>query len=156
MKNNVDLRYLYENHSDFSPLPTFFILPGLMLLFTSNIVTGALTHAEVDLSQLLHGEQYLEIVGNLPTEGKMKTVGKVLEVCDKRSGAVLHTQCETYDESGNLLFRNQYACFIVGAGNFGGKSQASDNVIAPIPAPNRAPDAVVKYVTSVDQAALYR
>lgn len=127
-----------------------------MLLFSSDMVSKALTHTEVNLSQLLHGEQYLEIVGDLPTEGKIKTVGKVLEVCDKRSGAVIHTQCETYDESGNLLFRNQSACFIVGAGNFGGKSQASDNVIAPIAAPNRAPDAIVKYVTSVDQAALYR
>lgn len=63
---------------------------------------------------------------------------------------------DTYDQQGNLLFKNQSATFIVGAGNFGGKTKAGDGVIPPIPAPNRAADTEVKYATSVDQAALYR
>lgn len=63
---------------------------------------------------------------------------------------------DTYDQNGKLLFKNQLTTFIVGAGNFGGKSKASDNVIPAISAPDRAADAEVKYSTSVDQAALYR
>lgn len=44
----------------------------------------------------------------------------------------------------------------MGAGNFGGKTTASDGVYLPIPAPERPCDATIKYATSVDQAALYR
>lgn len=63
---------------------------------------------------------------------------------------------ESHDASGKLLFKNQLSTFIVGAGNFGGKTKASDEVKPVIPAPNRPFDASVKYTTSVDQAALYR
>lgn len=63
---------------------------------------------------------------------------------------------DTYDQQGNLLFKNQLASFIVGAGNFGGKTKAGDGVIPSIPTPNRPADAEVKYATSVDQAALFR
>lgn len=63
---------------------------------------------------------------------------------------------DSYDQNGKLLVRNQSAIFIVGAGNFGGKTQAGDNVYMPVPAPERPFDASVKYITSVDQAALYR
>lgn len=127
-----------------------------MLHFSSGIVQSALTHTELNLSSLLHGEQYLEVVDDLPTEGRLKTVGRVLDVCDKKSGAVVYTNCDTFDESGKLLFKNQSALFIVGAGNFGGKSKPGNQIVAPIPTPNRSPDAVIQYATSVDQAALYR
>lgn len=63
---------------------------------------------------------------------------------------------DSYDENGKLLIKNQSAAFIVGAGNFGGNTKASDNVVPAVPAPNRAPDHVLHYNTSVDQAALYR
>lgn len=62
----------------------------------------------------------------------------------------------SYDENGKLLFKNQSATFVVGAGNFGGKTTASSAVIPALPVPNRSPDAVVQYSTSFDQAALYR
>lgn len=54
------------------------------------------------------------------------------------------------------MFKNQAATFIVGAGNFGGKSKAADGVIPAVPAPNRAPDNTVELATTLDQAALYR
>lgn len=63
---------------------------------------------------------------------------------------------DTFDQNGKLLFKNQAATFIVGAGNFGGKSKAADGVIPAVPAPNRSPDSVVVFPTTVDQAALYR
>lgn len=63
---------------------------------------------------------------------------------------------DSYDPSGKLIVKNQLSVFIVGAGNFGGKSQASDAVKPAIPAPNRPCDASIKYTTTVDQAALYR
>lgn len=63
---------------------------------------------------------------------------------------------ESRDQNGKLLFVNQLSTFVVGAGNFGGKTKPSDAVKASVPIPNRPFDASVKYTTSVDQAALYR
>lgn len=152
-----DLPFLYENHADFAAIPSFFIMPGLMLQLTSPMLTTAITHCDVDLTKILHGEQYLEVFGPLPTSGRLQTRGKVIDVIDKRSGALVITQCDTYDEHGRLVVRNQSATFVVGAGNFGGKSTADAAVVATAAAPqNRKPDASVQLRTSVDQAALYR
>lgn len=62
----------------------------------------------------------------------------------------------SYDKSGKLLLKNQISTFIVGAGNFGGKTKASDAVKPAVPTPNRPCDVSVKYGTTIDQAALYR
>lgn len=156
VRDSSNLKFLYEGHPDFAPLPTYFVQPGLIMQMTSGIVSSALTHTEVDLSQVLHGEQYLEVVDELPTEGILTTNGTVIDVIDKRSGAVVVVDAESFDQSGKLLFRNQISAFIVGAGNFGGKTKASDAVKPSVPAPNRPCDASIKYVTSVDQAAIYR
>jgi (3R)-3-hydroxyacyl-CoA dehydrogenase / 3a,7a,12a-trihydroxy-5b-cholest-24-enoyl-CoA hydratase / enoyl-CoA hydratase 2 len=49
--DNVDnLRFLYENHPDFSAFPTFAVLPGLVLSMTSGLVSSALKN--FDLSQV--------------------------------------------------------------------------------------------------------
>lgn len=87
------MKFLYENHPEFSPLPSYFILPGLMVQMASNMVSSAVKHTEVELSQILHGEQYLEIFDELPTEGTLKTTGNVIDVIDKRSGAVVIANC---------------------------------------------------------------
>lgn len=63
---------------------------------------------------------------------------------------------QSYDKNGKLLLKNQISTFIVGAGNFGGKTKASDAVVPAVPAPNRPCDVSIKYGTTVDQAALYR
>lgn len=94
VKDSVDLKYLYENHPEFSPLPSFFILPGLMLQMSSPMISKALTHTEFNLTQVLHGEQYLEVVDDLPTEGELTTNGCVIDVIDKRSGAVVVANCK--------------------------------------------------------------
>ncbi|XP_055915705.1 peroxisomal multifunctional enzyme type 2 [Eupeodes corollae] len=156
VKNSDDLKFLYENHPEFSPLPSFFVMPGLLLSMTTNLVSSALPNSQVDLTNILHGEQYIEILDELPTSGKLSTYGKVFDVMDKGSGAVVITNCDSYTEDGNLLVKNQSAIFIVGAGKFGGKKHPTEGVIPTIPAPKRNPDSSVQYKTSEDQAALYR
>lgn len=94
VKDSLDLKFLYENHPEFSPLPTFFILPGIIMQMSSDLVTSAIKHTEFNLSQVLHGEQYLEIVDELPTEGKLTTNGTVIDVIDKKSGAVVVVNCK--------------------------------------------------------------
>lgn len=97
VKDSLDLKYLYENHPEFGPLPTYFIIPGLLLQMSSDIVGSALKHTEINLSQVLHGEQYLEVVEDLPTEGELKTTGSVVDVVDKKSGALVVTNCKKFD-----------------------------------------------------------
>lgn len=94
VKDSVDLKFLYENHPEFSPLPTYFIMPALMLSMTSSLVASAIKHTEIDLTQILHGEQYLEVFDELPTEGELTTTASVIDVTDKRSGAVVVADCK--------------------------------------------------------------
>ncbi|XP_067642418.1 peroxisomal multifunctional enzyme type 2-like [Eurosta solidaginis] len=157
IKNPNDLKFLYENHADFSIIPTFFVLPGIFMTMQKSILGAALpTSGKVELSQILHGEQYLEICGNLPTSGTLTTTGKVFDVMDKGSGAVVVVNSETFDESGQLLVKNQSSVFVVGAGKFGGKKSPIEGVIPIKNPPKRKADAVIHYKTSEDQAALFR
>ncbi|XP_062545364.1 peroxisomal multifunctional enzyme type 2-like isoform X1 [Armigeres subalbatus] len=151
-----DLRFLYENHPDFSALPTFFILPGLLSVMGSDLTAKAIPHANFDLTNILHGEQYIELFDSVPTDGVLTTTSSVLDVLDKKSGALVITQSESFDENGSLVARGQSSTFVVGAGNFNGKSKPIPEVKALAANPKRSPDASVQVKTSKDQAALYR
>lgn len=52
VKEESDLKYLYESHEHFSTLPSYAILPSLMVTMTSNLVTEAIPGKEFDLSQV--------------------------------------------------------------------------------------------------------
>ncbi|XP_055550273.1 peroxisomal multifunctional enzyme type 2-like isoform X1 [Wyeomyia smithii] len=156
VSNESDLRFLYENHPDFSVIPTFFILPGLLSVMGSNLTATAIPHASFDLTNILHGEQYIELFDSVPTDGILTTTTSVIDVLDKKSGALVITQSDSYDENGTLIARGQSSTFVVGAGNFNGKSKASPNVKALVANPKRSPDASVQIKTTRNQAALYR
>lgn len=84
----AELKFLYENHEDFQVIPTFYVLPAMQTLFGGsfeNVVPGK----QVSLEKILHGEQYIEIVGDVPQDGKLFSRSKVVEVLDKGSGAVI-------------------------------------------------------------------
>lgn len=58
-------------------------------LFTSNAAISAIPGREISLGQILHGEQYIEFVGDLPQEGRLLSKGQIVEVLDKGSGAAV-------------------------------------------------------------------
>lgn len=156
VRESGDLKYLYENTEGFAPIPTFFIQPSLMLVMSSAITTSAIKHKQVDLTEVFHGEQYLEVLGDLPTEGTLRTEAKLVDVLDKKSGALVVIGSDTFDSAGNHIIRSQMSTFIVGAGGFGGKSKPSSDVIDIVATPDRAADASIEVKTSVNQAALFR
>lgn len=156
IKDNQDVCFLYENDPNFAAVPTFFILPCLQLLLCSDMVSTALPSGDVDVVNMLHGEQYLEVCDELPTSGNLTTTCKVCDVMDKGSGAVVVTNFKTYDTNGQLIVKNQSSIFIVGAGKFGGKKEPNNDVIPIANEPHRSPDASIQYKTSENQAALYR
>uniref|UniRef100_A0A3Q3BKW8 Hydroxysteroid (17-beta) dehydrogenase 4 n=1 Tax=Haplochromis burtoni TaxID=8153 RepID=A0A3Q3BKW8_HAPBU len=133
-KDPDHLRFLYEGHPDFSCLPTFGVIPSQAAMMDGGL--SSVPGLNIDFTQVLHGEQYLELYKPLPTS------------------EIVLPAVNTY--SGNeLVCYNQFSVFVVGAGGFGGK-RSSEKAKPPVPPPKRSPDAVVIDSTTRDQAALYR
>ncbi|XP_071638603.1 peroxisomal multifunctional enzyme type 2 isoform X1 [Temnothorax longispinosus] len=152
----TDIRYLYENADEFAVLPTFYVLFGPVGCMNSSILQDALPFTQVNPTQILHGEQYLEVFKQLPTEATVETRFKVQDVLDKETGAVVLVQHDTYDVANEeKLSTGQISIFIVGIGGFKGK-RTSTFTIPIVNPPTRNPDVTVTQQTSVDQAALYR
>lgn len=150
-----ELKFLYENHESFSPLPSYFVCPALIALYMSKSTTNAVPGKQISLERILHGEQYLEIVGELRPYATLTSKIRVVEVLDKGTGALIVYEVDSYDEKGTLLFRNQIASFAVGSGDFGGP-RTGTKLVPTAPKPSRKADVSLQYKTSEDQAALYR
>lgn len=109
---------------------------------------------------LLHGEQYLEIRKfPIPTEAKLVSYPKLIEVVDKGAAGIIVTGTTTKDaNTGEDIFYNESTVFIRGSGGFGGPSKGSDRGAATAvhKPPQRAPDAVLTEKTTEEQAAIYR
>jgi acyl dehydratase len=104
-------------------------------------------------AMLVHGEQGIELLGEIPPEGEVESVGKISAIWDKGKGAVVEMTSEsTLVATGEPLLRTRMSAFIRGEGGFGGERGPS----ASFEAPTRAPDHQVAYETGVDQALLYR
>lgn len=151
-KDPDSLRFLYENHEAFSCLPTFGVIVSQNAMMGGGL--SSVPGLNIDLTRVLHGEQYLELYKPLPTSGTLTSHSSVADVLDKGSGAVILLDVKGYDGD-ELICYNQYSIFVVGAGGFGGK-RSSDKARPPLSPPSRAPDAVVTESTTRDQAALYR
>jgi acyl dehydratase len=109
---------------------------------------------EFNLANLVHGEQAIELHSEIPVEGTISTVGKVIGVYDKGSAAVVVAESTSTDvATGKPLFTTRNSMFIRGEGGWGGDRGPSGpkNV-----APDRAPDHEVTYATRPDQALTYR
>uniref|UniRef100_A0A3Q2QXS3 Peroxisomal multifunctional enzyme type 2 n=1 Tax=Fundulus heteroclitus TaxID=8078 RepID=A0A3Q2QXS3_FUNHE len=140
-KDPDNLRFLYEGHQDFSCLPTFGVIPSQAATMGGGL--SSVPGLSIDFTQVLHGEQYLELYKPL-----------FVSVSRIKSPHLLCFAVNSYSGD-ELVCYNQFSVFVVGAGRFGGK-RSSDKAKAPLPPPKRAPDAVVIESTTRDQAALYR
>jgi len=153
----TDLKWVFENSSDFECLPTFGVVPYFNSELPFNFSDILPKFSPM---MLLHGEQYLEIRKfPIPTASDTVNYPKLVEVIDKGAAAVVVSGVVTKDaNTGEELFYNESTIFIRGSGGFGGASHGSDRgpatqAYAP---PKRAPDAVVEEQTTQEQAAIYR
>ncbi|XP_061881528.1 peroxisomal multifunctional enzyme type 2 [Entelurus aequoreus] len=151
-KDPDHLRFLYEGHPDFSCLPTFGVIPSQAAMMDGGL--SAVPGLNIDFTQVLHGEQYLELYKTFPTSGSLTSQASIADVLDKGSGALILLDVNTYSGDELICF-NQFSVFVVGAGGFGGK-RTSEKAKALVLPPQRAPDAVLVDSTTRDQAALYR
>lgn len=143
----AELAYVYED--DLRVLPSYAVIPAFAWLPAVQDVDGL----DIDPALLLHGEQELELAGSLPRRGEVETRGRVAEVWDKGSGALVVFEATSRNSStGHTLFVNRFSCFVRGEGGFGGEPGPS----SPPSSPERSPDVEVELATLPQQALLYR
>eukprot|EP01097_Dermamoeba_algensis_P005174 TRINITY_DN328_c0_g1_i1.p1 TRINITY_DN328_c0_g1~~TRINITY_DN328_c0_g1_i1.p1 ORF type:complete len:204 (+),score=59.34 TRINITY_DN328_c0_g1_i1:86-697(+) len=152
-----DLRFIYEDDTDFAALPTYLVVLGFkgnsfdIVPFSS--LADSFPGMEFDPSQILHGEEKVELFHPLPLQGDLFSKKKILAVYDKGKGAVVISENVFSNSAGVKIGRVQTSTFIRGLGGFGGDRGPNNE---PIPIPKRAPDAVHEDKTDEKQAALYR
>lgn len=150
-----DLKYTYENHEDFGPVPSFGVIPGFSVHPNFQDLVP-----NFNPMKLLHGEQYLEIrKWPIPPAATLETTVKVLEVIDKGKAAVVQAAFTSKDkETGDEIFYNVMSTFLRGSGGFGGPTKGADRgaITAANKPPARNPDQVFEFKTTEDQAAIYR
>eukprot|EP01098_Paradermamoeba_levis_P003461 TRINITY_DN1576_c0_g1_i1.p1 TRINITY_DN1576_c0_g1~~TRINITY_DN1576_c0_g1_i1.p1 ORF type:complete len:310 (+),score=105.74 TRINITY_DN1576_c0_g1_i1:49-930(+) len=153
-----DLKFTYEDDSDFATLPTF----PVVLTFKGDSFdvvpfgasSGGFPGIEFDPSQILHGEQKVQIFQPLPQEGEFIDRRKILAVYDKGKGALIITENLIIDPTTQkTIARLESGVFIRGIGGFGGDRGPSGTPNVP---PKRAPDVVHEEKTDEHQAVLYR
>jgi acyl dehydratase len=144
-----DLPFTTENSAgvDQQVLPTFAVIAGAGANAMSQV-------GDIDFTQLVHGEQAFELSGPIPVEGTVRTTTRVTGIYDKGKGAVIATESVSVDaRTGEPRFTTRSSAYIRGAGGFGGERGPSGPRNVP---PDREPDHRVTYLTSPDQALVYR
>lgn len=107
---------------------------------------------EIDLAQVVHGSQTIEVNGPLPTSGTATLTTTLTDVWDKSKAAVIWQEGVARSASGEELWRVRSSIFVRGEGGFGGDRGSSEKVEPP----EREPDLVATYDVTPQQALLYR
>ncbi len=141
-----DLRYCYEK--DLTVIPSFSIAAIFDILAQIGIKSN------VNLAGVLHGEQELIFHHPMPTEGSLRTEGRISHIYDKGAGkgALIVGESDTYDADGRKLFTS--ICTVFGRldGGFGGQNAPRSDFMLP----DRAPDVTVEARPAAHQPLLYR
>eukprot|EP01125_Pyxidicula_operculata_P006349 TRINITY_DN2203_c0_g1_i1.p1 TRINITY_DN2203_c0_g1~~TRINITY_DN2203_c0_g1_i1.p1 ORF type:complete len:292 (-),score=68.20 TRINITY_DN2203_c0_g1_i1:134-1009(-) len=155
-----ELRYVYENESDFAAFPTYPFVLGFkgtdqdVVSFPSPTMAQTMVVPPLSGTKVvLDGERYLEVVNPLPADGAELTLkSKAIGIHARGKGAIVETETIICD-SNKVYIRMISGAFLVGAKGFkdAGKTN-SENVVVP----KRAPDAVEEAPTLPNQAHIYR
>ncbi|QYJ04908.1 hypothetical protein KUV85_04255 [Nocardioides panacisoli] len=107
---------------------------------------------DIDLAQVVHGSQTIEVTGPLPTEGAATLHTSITDVWDKGKAAVIWQEGVARADGGEELWRVRSSIFVRGEGGFGGDRGTSE----PTEVPDRGPDLRTSYRVAPQQALLYR
>lgn len=141
------LEYVYE--TDLKAVPAFGTIPPFSMMMDLVAVEGL----DIQLSQILHGDQTLVVHSPIPVRGSVTQTGRIVDVFDKGHGALLILEVVSVLEgSDRPLFTNISGIFVRGEGGFGGERGPT----AGASTPDREPDHVVSSPTLPQQALLYR
>lgn len=143
-----ELQFTTENTKDLPQkvLPTFAVIIGGGGVPMDKI--GSFNPA-----LMVHGEQAIELYGEIPPDGEIESVGKITGIYDKGSAAVVEFESTSTDtKTGKPLLKTSMSMFCRGEGGWGGDRGPSEKVEFP----DRQPDHQVTYKTREDQALTYR
>lgn len=146
-----ELQFTTENSEGIAQkvLPTFAVVAGAPSFMDLWERLG-----NFDMSQLLHAEESVRILNEVPVSASVETTTEVVGIYDKITGAAIEVKAVTVESgSGRPLFETRAMVFIRGEGGFGGPRGERVKALA---VPDRDPDYVVTYETQPDQALLYR
>ncbi len=143
-----ELAYVTENTEGVEQrvLPTF----GVLLCSAPEMLDRV---GSFDPACLVHGSQSVEVHTPIPTEGEVDVVGRVDEIHDKGSAAVVVISATATDVvTGEVLISTTTSAFLRGEGGFGGERGSTTRVEMP----TRPPDWQFDDETRVEQALIYR
>lgn len=107
---------------------------------------------DINLAQVVHGSQSVEVAGPLPTSGTATLTTTLTDVWDKGKAAVIWQEGVARSPEGEELWRVRSSIFVRGEGGWGGERGTSNAVAVP----ERDPDLVATYDVTPQQALLYR
>ncbi|VFB01001.1 MaoC/PaaZ C-terminal domain-containing protein [Nocardia cyriacigeorgica] len=107
---------------------------------------------DIDLAKVVHGHQEIEVHRPIPATGKATSTGRISEIWDKGSAAVVVQEHTITGSDGAPLWTARSSIFAKGEGGFGGERGPSTKSELP----DRAPDFDVTTPTLPQQALLYR
>jgi acyl dehydratase len=143
-----ELHYAYED--DLRVLPTFGVVAPT--LRDTEPPKVELPGIDVDLASVLHGSQEITAAGPLPVAGIGVARGRIADLQDKGSAAVIVQETEVSDEHGTPLWTARSSIFARGEGGFGGPRGSASRIALP----SRAPDVELLTPTLPQQALWYR
>ncbi|MEV5836519.1 MaoC/PaaZ C-terminal domain-containing protein [Nocardia sp. NPDC052112] len=107
---------------------------------------------DIDLAKVVHGHQEVEVHRPIPASGKATSTGRITELWDKGSAAVVVQEQTVTGSDGEPLWTARSSIFAKGEGGFGGERGPSTKAELP----DHAPDFDVTTPTLPQQALLYR
>ncbi len=149
--DNLDpaaLSYTYED--DLQVLPSFGIVAPSF--HETDPPPLDLPGCEINLSQVVHGSQQIEVNAPLPASGSATLRTRVTDVWDKGKAAVIWQEGQAISAAGDTLWTVRSSIFVRGEGGWGGERGTSTKVEIP----TRDPDCDASYAVTPQQALLYR
>lgn len=107
---------------------------------------------DINLAQVVHGSQSIEVAGTIPTSGSGTLHTRITDVWDKAKAAVIWQEATAVADDGAELWRARSSIFVRGEGGWGGSRGSS----SPVGFPDREPDFTASYAVGETQALLYR
>ena len=145
--NPFELKYTYE--AELCAVPTFGTIPPFDIMMGIGMADGL----DIDLTQVLHGDQTMTVHAPIPTSGTVSQSARIVSIFDKGKGALIVMEAvSVLETTGETLFTNRTGLFVRGEGGFGGESGPSGSD----PIPERQPDHLATSETLPQQALLYR
>ena len=145
----TDLSYTLEG-------PALQVLPSFGVVAPTFHMTDPppldLPGCDINLAQVVHGSQSIEVTGAIPTSGSATVTTRISEIWDKGKAAVIWQEGVAVSPSGEELWTTRSSIFVRGEGGWGGDRGSS----SPVTLPDRSPDLDTTYDVLPQQALLYR